>query len=252
MFVRGYRYRLPVWQPTHEEAPSSYFVVFHRAPYERAVRLARRDDPAEILELQWYRDERAYLQQVGVPTAQVTGNVELEEPFPGVLVPPGTEIEELELEDAHRFAAVHVFPAVRPPPRHHFDADRRLAHALVERLAPKLPRGWSLAVSYGELLVLHGVEFVKGVDLRWSSDEESLAATAWTALDRVQDAIAETTAEPWPNERPRLPASRSEVRDGALRLWYEDTDGVVLELEPIPLAEIVGEGPQGPGGARYE
>jgi hypothetical protein len=252
VYVRGYRYRLPVWRPDPTGGVSWYQVVLHRTPYDRAVRLARLDDPAEIFELHWYRDERSYLEHVGVATAQVTGDVELDEPFPGVLVPPGTEIEELELEDARGFAAVHAYAAVRPPPRHRYDADRRLAHALVDRLAPKLPPGWLLAVSYGELLILHGVEVVDATDVRWSSDDDSLAATAWAVLDRVQDAIAEATAEPWPNERRRLPSSRAEIRDGALHLRYEDAEGVVLELEPIPLAEVTEDEPRGPGGARYE
>jgi hypothetical protein len=56
------------------------------------VRLARHGDPAEILELHWFRDEQEYRAKLGVRTAQVHGLV-LDEPFPGLLVPPGTEIE---------------------------------------------------------------------------------------------------------------------------------------------------------------
>jgi hypothetical protein len=216
------------------------------------VRLARRDDPAEILELHWYRDERAYREHLGVPTAQVAGDVELVEPFPGVLVPPGTAIEALELEDSRGFAMLHAFMALPPRREWHPEADRRLAHALVDRLAPHLPAGWSLASSYGELLVLLGHEVVDGVELHWSSAEEDIACTGWAALDRVQDAIAETTAEPWPSERRRLPSIGSEVRDGALHLRFEDAEGVVLELEPIPLAELAEGEPRGPGGARFE
>jgi hypothetical protein len=251
VYVRGYRYRLPEWRPDAAGAGSSYSVT-HRAPYERGVRLARRDDPAEILELHWYRDERAYREHVGVPTAQVSGDVELEEPFPGVLVPPGTAIEELELEDSRGFALLHAFVSLPPRREWHPEADRRLAHALIDRLAPHLSAGWSLASSHGELLVLLGHEVVDGVELRWSANEDELASTAWAALDRVQDAIAERTAESWPSERRRLPSVGSGVRDGALRLRFDDRAGVVLELEPIPLAELGGDEPRGPGGARFE
>jgi hypothetical protein len=63
--------------------------VLVRAPYERAAALRPRANPEEILELHWYRSEADYEAARARPTAQVHG-MELEEPFPGVVVQPGT------------------------------------------------------------------------------------------------------------------------------------------------------------------
>jgi len=70
VFVRGYRFRLPAFSA--ERAPNGAIVegfASMRPPYERAVRLAKHDDPAEILELHSFRDEETYRAKVGVPTA---------------------------------------------------------------------------------------------------------------------------------------------------------------------------------------
>jgi hypothetical protein len=119
-------------------------------------------------------------------------------------------------------------------PRDH-EAIRRLAAALVERLAPALPPGFSLASDHGRLLVLHGHEVLHSIDMEWAleGDDSTLEGCMWGVLDGVQDVIAEETADPWPNTRPRLPTAAAQVRAGALHLRYEDDEGVVLELEPI-------------------
>src|SRR5207247_10719216 len=79
-----------------------------------------------------------------------TGTV-LDEPFPGVLVPPGTEIEELDFEDEFIGYEWH-HPRMPPSRRHDYQALRKLGAALVERLAPTLPSGFSLASYWTELI----------------------------------------------------------------------------------------------------
>ena len=240
MFIKGYRYRLrstPAPRPDGELL-SEYMVMQHRPPYDAGVRLARRDDPGAILELHWYADEDAFHRSLGTRTAQVTGTV-LDEPFPGVLVPPGTEIEELDFED--EFIGYEWHHPRMPPSRHHdYQALRKLGAALVERLAATLPSGFSLASYWTELILLRGAEVVAKINLSWALDGDEAALAGWMRdiLDELQDAIAEETAEPWPNPRPRLPSPGAEVRDGALHAWFRDADGIVLELSAIPLAEL--------------
>lgn len=56
----------------------------------------------------------------------------------------------------------------------------------------------------------------------------------------MQDVVAEETAEPWPNTRPKLPSPSVRVRDGVLLLRFADDEGLVVELEPIALDAIRG------------
>jgi hypothetical protein len=243
VFVRGYRFRLPAFsvEPAAGGAIAEGLVSL-RPPYERAVRLAKHDDPAEILELHWFRDEEAYLAKVGVPTAQIHG-MRLEEPFPGLLVPPDTQIEELEFESDVPIGYQWHLPRMPPPefPRD-YEALKRLAAAVVERLEPTLPPAFSLACDHGRLLVLRGHEVLQSVGMGWALDwdDEALVACMWRVLDELQDAIAEETAEPWPNQRPKLPHPDPQVREGVLLLRFLDDEGLVVELEPIDLHEIRG------------
>jgi hypothetical protein len=241
MYIRGYRY--PLQPPQRlvgedEQAPTSY-IIHMRRPYQRAIKLVSRDRPPQILELHWYRDEAAYREKVGVPTAQVEG-VTLEEPFPGVLVPPGVRVEDLEFDDDPlRTTFGHLPPAAE---NRYSDSARRLAAALADRLRPILPGGFSLAFGRGTLIVLRDAEALDQVDVRLDVDDdpESIERAVWAALDRVQDTIVEETTDPWPNTRPILPGAVAEVRDGLLHLGYADREGPVVELEPIPIAELRG------------
>jgi hypothetical protein len=235
VFVKGYRYRIdvPAWDG------SSYGVMLARRPYERVAVLRSLRDPGEILELHWYRSEDDYEAARARLTAQVEG-VELEEPFPGLLVSPGTPVEELEFEDGPSLAALHI--PVGPPPRGHRPEEqarlRALLRALVERLGPTLPAGFSLAFGQGALLLFRDLEQLDEIDLTWAVEEGN--SPAWTvehALDRLQDTIAEETADPWPGRR-SLPGAAVEVRGDALHLWYGDPAEPVLAFEPIPLADL--------------
>ena len=243
MFVRGYRFRLPAFraEPSSGGAIAAGYVSL-RPPYERGVRLASRDDPAEILELHWFRDEETYHAKVGVPTAEIRG-LKLEEPFPGLLVPPGTEIEEVEFDSDVPIGYLWHLPRMPPPqfPRD-YEAVRRLAGALIERLGPTLPPGFRLAADHGRILVLRGHDVLHSLDLAWAldGDDDTLEGCMFGLLDGVQDVIAEETAEPWPNTRPKLPWPSVHVRDGVLLLRFVDDEGLVVELDPIDLEEIRG------------
>ena len=235
MFVKGYRYRVGTSAPKG----GWYGVVLARRPYERVAVLRSLGDPGEILELHWYRNEDGYEAARSRLTAQVEG-VELEEPFPGLLVTPGTPVEELEFEDGPSLAALHI--PVGPPPRGHRPEEqarlRALLRAVVERLAPALPEGFSLTFSPDSLLLHREVERVDEIWLDWAVEgSELLAPAVESALDQLQDTLAEETTDPWPG-RGSLPGAAAEVRGDALHLWYGDADAPVLAFEPIPLADL--------------
>jgi hypothetical protein len=235
VFVKGYRYRVD--RPAPERGWHGFVLV--RAPYERAAVLRLRSDSDEILELHWYRSEDDYEAARGRPTAEIQG-VELEEPFPGLVVVPGTAVEELEFEDARGIPALRIPSG--PPSRGLRPEEqatvRSLLAALVQRLGPALPSGFSIAFGRGSLLVFRNVELVDEIDLSWAVEgADALAPAVERALDHLQDTLAEETTDPWPG-RGYLPGAGAEVRDGALRLWYGDPEEPVLALEPIPLAEL--------------
>ena len=166
--------------------------------------------------------------------------MELDEPFPGVVVPPGTQVEELEFDDAPGLPALAIL--FGPPPRGLRPDEqarlRSLLLALVERLGPALPAGFSLAFGRGSLLLFRDLEQLDEIDLTWVAEEgDTLAWTVEHALDRLQDTIAEETADPWPGWR-SLPGAAAEVRGDALHLWYGDPAEPVLAFEPIPLADL--------------
>jgi hypothetical protein len=235
VFVKGYRYRVDAPRPDSGWAG----MVLVRAPYERVAVLRSRRDPDEIFELHWYRSEADYEAARGRPAAEISG-MELDEPFPGVVVRPGTPVEELEFDDAPALPALAI-PSGPPSRRLRPDEEARLRSllvALVERLGPTLPAGFSLAFGQGALLLFRDLEQLDEIDLTWAVEEGN--SPAWTvehALDRLQDTIAEETADPWPGRR-NLPGAAVEVRGDALHLWYGDPAEPVLAFEPIPLADL--------------
>jgi hypothetical protein len=237
VFVKGYRYR--VGAPPPDSGWHGYVLV--RAPYERVAVLRPRRDPEEILELHWYRSEADYETARGRPAAEIQG-MELEEPFPGVVVLPGTQVEELEFDEAPGLPVLAI--PYGPPPRGLRPDEqarlRALLVALVERLGPALPAGFSLAFGQGSLLLFRDLEQLDEIDLTWVVEEgDSLAWTVEHTLDRLQDTIAEETADPWPSRR-SLPGAAAEVRGDALHLWYGDPAEPALAFEPIPLADLSG------------
>jgi hypothetical protein len=133
----------------------------------------------------------------------------------------------------------------------------RLAAALAERLDTVVPRplrvraegGWVTVFAgdtpysgSGVAAVLDQPADLDDLDERRSS-WEIVASVAWNVLSGVQDAVAETTTEPWP----RLPgggmATPGARADGdRVLLWYGPDHvsevGAVLELPPIPLRAV--------------
>jgi len=72
------------------------------------------------------------------------------------------------------------------------------------------------------------------------TDEERAGGVTAQALDELQDYISEATHDPCPGQRAQ-PQARAQVRGGVLFAWYEgpgSPSGAVLEMEPVPLADL--------------
>jgi hypothetical protein len=104
----------------------------------------------------------------------------------------------------------------------------RLAAALAARLAPV-----SLPSRVTEEWLLDQIAPVAG---------EDVAGAAREALVAVQEAMVEATDLPWPEPYPDWsagpPRPGVRVEGDVLRLWYGDETRPVLELEPLPLADL--------------
>lgn len=114
-----------------------------------------------------------------------------------------------------------------------------LASEVMSRLVAILP-GWaSLRLDEPFIVVsIHGRE-TERVWLPLASTEEDVAQVvhiATKAMSGVQDVMSLETHEPWPvasDGRRRVTAARAEVRQNVLFMWYDDEEGVVLELAPL-------------------
>jgi hypothetical protein len=64
---------------------------------------------------------------------------------------------------------------------------------------------------------------------------------AGNALDSVQDAVSESSHEPWPQLAPRVFAEPGTRRDAShVYLWYGPSEhSAAISMEPIPLASVV-------------
>jgi len=78
-----------------------------------------------------------------------------------------------------------------------------------------------------------------GIDVGQYSQNE-VVGMAINALDYLQDFVDEASHDPWPGKR-RPPKPRAEIRGAMLHFWYGEGDDVVLECDPIPVADLVSD-----------
>jgi excisionase family DNA binding protein len=120
--------------------------------------------------------------------------------------------------------------------------------ALAERFAAVIPAPMWVSVQDGMVWLISafggraGLARVDG--LRDGDDPvEVVRGAVEGALATAQDYVSEDTGEPWPAVAGQLsagfPAPRAEIADGQLRMFYGNPDAPMLELTPIPLAEIL-------------
>jgi len=133
----------------------------------------------------------------------------------------------------------------------------KLALILAQRLAAVVPDGFHVEAAAGMLWYSADEGKFPGQDGSYrvgrsgtyvrdnfgalgQTDEERTAGVVAQALDELQDYISEATHDPWPGQRAQ-PRARAQVRGRMLLAWYEGTEpssGVVLAIEPVPLAEL--------------
>lgn len=128
------------------------------------------------------------------------------------------------------------------------EVGRKLATALVSRLAKIVPQAVSILADDAQIALVRGNEILAKADLEamldQSGDARDLVVTALTsALSTIQDFVAEELTVPWPaagsgRSAPTLPLPDVSMDSMQVRLWFGDEGFPVLELQPIPLEEI--------------
>jgi hypothetical protein len=118
------------------------------------------------------------------------------------------------------------------------------ARALVERLSPILPLGFS-ARAEGDFVAVDAPGGLGGgTALAGQLDQDDLtpqdyADAAWSVLSLAQDVVSETTTEPWPaaiGPGRDLAEPGAQIAGGTIRLFFGAEDQPVLILPPIELS----------------
>jgi hypothetical protein len=124
----------------------------------------------------------------------------------------------------------------------------RLAAVLAARLDPVVPLPFRVRAEGTDLRVDHPTGWGLRMPLDWIEKEgedreaaELAELIGGNALSSVQDAISESSAEPWPALAPRVMALPGTRRDAShIYLWYGLSEHrPVVAVEPIPLASVV-------------
>jgi hypothetical protein len=128
----------------------------------------------------------------------------------------------------------------------------RLAGEIAARLAPVAPPPFSVRAQDDELQIVHPFGWSSYMPLDWledPSDDRSAAELAelavGNALNSLQDAVSESTREPWPpvtpSGTPRELALYGTRCDGAqIVFWYGTAEEApVIAFPPIRLSDVL-------------
>lgn len=127
----------------------------------------------------------------------------------------------------------------------------RLAEALIERLMPLMPSGFSLEHPPGSptiVLTRPGMSSISGLllQLRLPIPRRiKLTLATDDVLTRVQQFVEEGTGEAWPPGAPEhagKPVARAHVavKAGQIHARFGDADAPILTLAPINLTDLEG------------
>ena|SRR5438093_4593211 len=126
-----------------------------------------------------------------------------------------------------------------------FGVARRLATAVVSRVADLVPEGILVLLDNTGIALATGHEITAGTDfeplLDQDGDIRELAEMALgNALSDIQDFVAEELTTPWPaaSGATQLPLPGVHIGPTEVRMWFGDETSPVLALQPIPLEEI--------------
>jgi hypothetical protein len=119
----------------------------------------------------------------------------------------------------------------------------QFARALVERLAPILPPGFT-ARAQGDFVAIDppdgpgGGTTLAGLLDRDDLEPQDYADAAWNVLSLAQDVVSETMADPWPaamGPGRDLAEPGAQIEGDTIRLFFGAEDQPVLILPPIDL-----------------
>jgi len=119
----------------------------------------------------------------------------------------------------------------------------KLLGLLADRLGRIVPEGFGVEIDGGLLWYTEdgvrrsGTYIVSNLPAFGDSIDVRVAGVARQALDELQDAVDEATADPWPGAR-NPPRAYALVEDGKLHMWYGEPPDVALACEPILLSDL--------------
>ena len=124
----------------------------------------------------------------------------------------------------------------------------RLAATLAARFAAVVPPPFGVRADGTDFVVDHPTGWGLTMPLEWIEDEGEERDTgqlaeliASNALESVQDAVCESSDEPWPQFAPHVMPLPGTRRDAShVYLWYGPSEhSAAISMEPIPLASVV-------------
>lgn len=123
-----------------------------------------------------------------------------------------------------------------------------LVIVLAEHLQRAVLDGIYLTAEHGTVWTKNASGFGSGSNTALSVSgedvalEERIRRAAEDLLEKAQDMIAEETTEPWPAASGQLPdgvpTPCAEITGQQIRWFYGDPDAPILELAPIPVADV--------------
>jgi hypothetical protein len=123
----------------------------------------------------------------------------------------------------------------------------RLAAILADRLDPIAPRPFRVTARGTDLVIEHPHNWGCVMDVSWIEDEgEDRTAAQLTglvvgnALNELQDAVSESSKDPWPALSPTVMAPYHVRSDGtSVFFWYGTFEAApVIGFTPIALSEV--------------
>jgi hypothetical protein len=119
----------------------------------------------------------------------------------------------------------------------------QFAAALVERLAPILPAGFSARADAGGVCIdapdgLGSATSVADLLDRDDLEPQDYADVAWAVLSMAQDVVSETTTDPWPvamGSTRDLAEPGTRVEGGTVHLYFGAEEQPVLILPPVQI-----------------
>jgi len=120
----------------------------------------------------------------------------------------------------------------------------RLAQELAARASRIVPPSVSVRAE-GAAVLIEGRDGLPSAIYMFRDTPRPVAdlvgTLAYNVLNSLQDVVARETTEPWParDRKPSTAVPQVAIRDGAVHMWYGDETSVLVELQPLPLTNVL-------------